>query len=209
MGTLKLMTVSVQHEDCWTSEVREVEASTLNYQVYPERNYLRSRIIFQNGGKSVLNKFKKSAGVIGVNKVVQQDGLFLVDFLNQYKGSMAGLLYDMEVMIIYNRIFGGIESWSFALTKDRISEVLREISSHGKVVDYVVDDFRMSLGPRLSPSEKKVLKAAYANGYLEYPRRADADEVSSLLGLSKVTFLHHLRNAYRKLTSYYLSTVKD
>jgi len=47
---------------------------------------------------------------------------------------------------------------------------------------------------------------AYNYGYLDYPRKASADELAELLGISKVTFLYHLRNAQRKLITY---SIKD
>ncbi|AEB94565.1 MULTISPECIES: helix-turn-helix domain-containing protein [Metallosphaera] len=205
MGTLKVMTISIQHENCWTSELEDLEAITMNYHVYPDKGYLRSRIVINAGDRSVVGKMRNSQGVVKVNKVTTYNDVNFVDFLNRYRGSIAGLLYDMEVMFLFNKIRRGVETWSFVISRDRTSEVLRSLSSQGKLLDYTIDDYKLQLGPNLSQAEKRALRTALANGYLDYPRRADADVVASELGLSKVTFLHHLRNAYRKLATHYLT----
>ncbi|MBP1357113.1 MAG: helix-turn-helix domain-containing protein, partial [Sulfolobus sp.] len=46
---------------------------------------------------------------------------------------------------------------------------------------------------------------AYTHGYFNYPRKKNADEISELLSMSKVTFLYHIRNVQRKLIDYYLN----
>ncbi|BCS94316.1 hypothetical protein L3N51_01057 [Metallosphaera sp. J1] len=206
MGALKVMTISVQHEGCWTSNLDDVDASTVNYQVYPERDYLRSRITVYPKDKSVVLRMKRSRGVLKINKATSYGDVYFVDFLNRYRDSLAGWLYDKEVMFLFNRIWRGTETWGFVISRDRVSEILSEVSSYGKLVNYSVEDFKLDLGPRLSPAERRALRTAYSRGYLDYPRKADADTVAMELGLSKVTFLHHLRNAYRKLTVHYLNS---
>ncbi|EHP68491.1 putative DNA binding protein [Metallosphaera yellowstonensis MK1] len=205
MGLIKLMTVSVQHEGCWTSVLEDIDAITLNYQVYPEKDYLRSRLLLPSQGKEVALRMKRLPGILRINKVSIHEDQVLVDFLNKYRDSLAGYLYDKEVLFVNNRIGKGMETWSFALPRDSVNEVLKGFSEFGRVMNYTVEEFKPKVSPRLTPSENRVLRAALAHGYLDYPRRADAEEVASLLGLSKVTFLHHLRNAYRKLTEFYLS----
>ncbi|MEM4025291.1 MAG: bacterio-opsin activator, partial [Metallosphaera sp.] len=69
MGTLKVMTISIQHENCWTSELEDLEAITMNYHVYPDKGYLRSRIVINAGDRSVVGKMRNSQGVVKVNKV--------------------------------------------------------------------------------------------------------------------------------------------
>ncbi|AWS00671.1 bacterio-opsin activator [Metallosphaera hakonensis JCM 8857 = DSM 7519] len=203
------MTISVQHQGCWTSDLDNVDASTLNYQVYPDRDYLRSRITLYPKDRAIISRMRKSNKILRINKVTSYNDVYFIDFLNRYRDSLAGWLYDKEVMFLFNRIWRGIETWGFAVTSDRTSEILREVSSYGKLMSYTLDDFKIDLGPRLSPAERRTLVTAFHRGYLDYPRRVDADTVANELGLSKVTFLHHLRNAYRKLTTHYLNSERE
>lgn len=123
------MTISVQHEGCWTSNLGDVDASTVNYQVYPERDYLRSRITVYPKDKSVVLRMKRSRGVLKINKATSYGDVYFVDFLNRYRDSLAGWLYDKEVMFLFNRIWRGTETWGFVIPRDRVSEILGEVSS--------------------------------------------------------------------------------
>lgn len=52
---------------------------------------------------------------------------------------------------------------------------------------------------RLTDKQREALKAAYYRGYFEQPKRNSAGEVAEALGVSRSTFLQHLRTAQRKV----------
>ena len=47
----------------------------------------------------------------------------------------------------------------------------------------------------LTSRQREVLVAAYENGYYDYPRKVNAGELASKLGLNKATVIEHLRKA--------------
>ncbi|MEM1627094.1 MAG: helix-turn-helix domain-containing protein [Sulfolobaceae archaeon] len=200
--------VLVNHEDCWTSNVNSVEyLQTINLQVYPDKNYLRSRIILNKDDyvKLLLREMKRHKSIINVNNVwkfEEKSNYYIIDFLNVYKGSIAGYLYDEQVLFLGNIITFGKEEWTFVTPTDQTSEVVNGLNSLGKVEKVIIKDFKPSLLPNLSEIELKVLKTAIEKGYLKYPRENDASKIASLLGMSKVTFLYHLRNIERKVLEY-------
>ncbi|MFC7044400.1 helix-turn-helix domain-containing protein [Halobacteriaceae archaeon GCM10025711] len=60
------------------------------------------------------------------------------------------------------------------------------------------DHVRIDLGA-LTSRQLEVFRAAYENGYFAYPRKANASEVSSQLGISRSTFSEHLAAAQAKI----------
>ena len=204
---LKKVSVIVQHEDCWTSQV-PFRAKTLNLQVYPNKNYLRSRITIDSLNKDIINEMGKCKGVIKINRIVPSQDTVLVDFLNVYKGSIAGILYDYEVLILGNEIREGKEKWIFVAPRLSIKEIVDEIKNVGKVEDVKIEEYRLN-EVSLTDMEKKVLRLALSYGLLDYPKRSKTEDLAKMLGISKVTFLYHLRTAERKILSYYLNTLED
>ena len=203
---IKKVDVKIVHEDCWTHHM-PYDAYTINLQVYPDKNYLRSRIVINSTDKDAIKLMKDHKSVmkiISINKL--RDGYY-VDFLNTYKGSIAGVLYDKEVLILGNKIKGNSELWSFATYSRNLNELLEELKSLGKIEEVKTEDFDPSFTLDLTEMERKVLMVALSKGYLDYPRRVTADEIARLLNISKVTFLYHLRNAQKKVITYLMKLV--
>lgn len=48
---------------------------------------------------------------------------------------------------------------------------------------------------KLSPAQRKAFQLARARGYYEYPRKVKADELADQLGVTKSTFIEHVRKA--------------
>jgi len=174
-------------------------AYTINLEVYPHKDYLRSRILIDSSDKNITKLMKSHRSIIKIVSIDKFKGGTYVDFLNTYRGSIAGLLYDREVLILGNIIENEMEKWSFVTSNKNIKEIVNEAKNLGKVVDVKVADYDPMLYPSLTDIEKKVILMAYNYGYLDYPRRITADELAELMKMSKVTFLYHLRNAQKKL----------
>lgn len=69
-----------------------------------------------------------------------------------------------------------------------------------RTVDRSPDEAADALPLRgLTEKQRRALRAAYHEGYFERPRARSADDVSATLGVSRSTFLQHLRAAERKL----------
>jgi len=204
---LKKVTITVEHDDCWTSQV-PFKARTLNLQVYPTKHYLRSRILIDSSNLEVIKEMSKCKGVLKVNKVISSQNKTLVDFLNVYKGSIAGILYDYEVLILDNEIRDGKEKWTFVAPRLSVSEIVNEIKNVSKINQVRSEEYKPST-LSLTDMERKVLLLALHSGYLDYPKRAKTKDLASLLGISKVTFLYHLRTAEKKIISFYLDSFSE
>lgn len=59
--------------------------------------------------------------------------------------------------------------------------------------------FVTGLLEELTEKQLRALRVAHANGYFEFPRQHQADEIAELLDVSTPTFSQHLRVAERKL----------
>lgn len=53
--------------------------------------------------------------------------------------------------------------------------------------------------PRLTDRQREVVRYALEAGYFEWPRRATSEEVAAGLGISRTTFLEHLRKGEAKI----------
>ncbi|QIW23581.1 bacterio-opsin activator [Sulfolobus sp. S-194] len=202
---IKKVDVKIVHEDCWTHHM-PYDAYTINLQVYPDKNYLRSRIMVNSTDKDTIKMMKDHKSVVKVMNISKLKDGYYVDFLNTYKGSIAGVLYDKEVLILGNKIKGNSELWSFVTYSKNLTELFEELRSLGKIEEIRTEDFNPSFTLDLTDMERKVLMVALSKGYLDYPRRANADEIARLLNISKVTFLYHLRNAQKKIITYLLKS---
>jgi len=58
---------------------------------------------------------------------------------------------------------------------------------------------------KLTAIEKKIIQEAFDNGYLEWPRNINLDEIASKFSISKPTALFHIRNAEKKILSCFIS----
>jgi len=115
----------------------------------------------------------------------------------------------MQVLFLGNTIKLGREVWSFVSSDEEINEIINGLNSLGKVEKVIIKDFKPITLPTLSEIEIRVLRTAIEKGYLKYPRENDASSIARSLGMSKVTFLYHLRNIERKVLEFALENYLD
>jgi predicted DNA binding protein len=84
-----------------------------------------------------------------------------------------------------------------AITRDHDVEVAAKRERQRDVV--TAEEFRETLGDRLTERQRDVLKTAFLADYFESPRGSNAEEVAGALGITGPTLLHHLRAGQRKL----------
>jgi len=66
------------------------------------------------------------------------------------------------------------------------------------------NEFTAAVEDRLTDRQKAALKAAQLNGYFEWPRPVDGDEIAKTMGITRQTFHQHLRAAEQKLVDAYI-----
>ncbi|NEU58065.1 bacterio-opsin activator domain-containing protein [Halorussus sp. MSC15.2] len=62
-------------------------------------------------------------------------------------------------------------------------------------------EFETIVEERLTPRQREVLRAAFDEGYFDWPRGKSGEEIAEDLGIANTTFSQHLRTAERKLLS--------
>ena len=67
-------------------------------------------------------------------------------------------------------------------------------------------EFATAVDNRLTDRQQDALKAAHLNGYFEWPRPVDGDEIAETLDITRQTFHQHLRAAERKLVAAYVDS---
>ncbi|WP_241430217.1 bacterio-opsin activator domain-containing protein [Natronobacterium gregoryi] len=65
-------------------------------------------------------------------------------------------------------------------------------------------EFASDLEQQLTSRQQASLEAAHMNGYFEWPRLSDGEEIAKTLGITRQTFHQHLRAAERKLVDTYV-----
>jgi len=186
--------VLIEHEDCWTSKNNHT-GKTVAINFYPDRGYLRSVIHFAEPTKIQGN------GVIRIIEAKKVNHGYIIDFLNVYNDSIAGLLHKSGTFIIYNEVFRQKEFWVFLTYRYSLNEITSLLKTSGNVVASHTQIFNPP--PLLTREEFKVLEAATESGYYNFPRGVNLGQLSKTLGLKKSTLLYRLRNATKKLLKYY------
>ncbi|AFA39386.1 putative DNA binding protein [Pyrobaculum oguniense TE7] len=191
---LKVKIVAL-HEGCWTSDL-DTQGTTLAMSFFPKKNYFRSIVAFNEGPN-----LQQVKGIVRILSSRRIGTTHVVDFLNKYDDSMAGALNDLGVLIIKNKLYGGLEEWEILTYKWAIREVKSSISSIAKIKKISVDNFKPP--PPLTQAESAVLRALVQLGYFDHPRRVTLESVGRHLGMSKSTVVYHLRNALKKISITY------
>jgi len=115
-----------------------------------------------------------------------------------------GFVYDGPV-----QIRDGVETWYLMAHKDRqeVKRVIREVEEAGHA-DIDIKSITSKHQPsgnhetnlqQLSVRQREIFEFARNNGYYQWPRGVTARELAAELGISKTTFLEHLRKAEAKL----------
>ena len=70
--------------------------------------------------------------------------------------------------------------------------------------DRRLNEFTAEVDERLTDRQQEALEAAALNGYFEWPRPVDGEEIADTMDITRQTFHQHLRAAQRKLVSAYV-----
>lgn len=82
--------------------------------------------------------------------------------------------------------------------RDDLREMIDDFKRIGEVTLGKVTRFNESAA-QLTDRQFEVIKCAFEQGYFEWPRDAGSNEIAKKLGISRATFLEHLRKAQSKL----------
>lgn len=100
----------------------------------------------------------------------------------------------------------GKEDWFFgAWEKKTIAELAETFRKHFHLEVMSIkereftDVFVPHIMPKMTQKQKDAIRRAAANGYYDFPRKTELEKLAKSAGVSRATFLEHLRKAEKKL----------
>lgn len=109
----------------------------------------------------------------------------------------------------------GSEIWEIgAWSKEPLQEILTRLPKEFKIkLKYIREEevdqlFLPHIMPKLTDKQKLVVQLAVHEGYYEFPRKVNLDDLAMKLQLSKSTVQQHLRTAEKKLMAFLVGNVK-
>jgi len=156
--------------------------------------------------KKALLLLKKSKYV----SKIEIDNNFLMILLKEeisyspfYKPSF---IYLEPVLIEKGIYYYNVASWN---RKD-IEDLLHFVEKNWKYEIFSLKKEKISnisvtnIKPNLTDKQKNAYDLAVKQGYYEYPKKTEIRKLAKITGLSSSTFQQHLRNAEKKLSSFYV-----
>ncbi|MCY0861327.1 MAG: helix-turn-helix domain-containing protein [Metallosphaera prunae] len=191
---LKLVTVDLLHEGCWTSFLDnkvQVIAHHSNGRV------MRDLVVGKPESFKVIKRLDRSTRINSISNVSYlDDGRVLVDMMLDYRNSVFSLLDASNLFVVEPTIVYGNEIWSFLAYEHQVNEIIRELRGITRVNEVRVQDFD---GLELSEEELEVLSTALEMGYFNVPREANLKDVARATGKSVNAVAYSLRNGERKI----------
>lgn len=162
--------------------------------------------------KKFVNALKSHPRVL----FVERNGDFLMakirDDTNN-RGMYRSTIVNVEPIIIGS---DGIEVWTLASAskKDLLNFVdIVEKNYNAELLSIVKKKVGsisiVNFHPDLTTKQKDSIKLASKNGYYDYPRKCNLNELAELSGLSYSTFQAHLRKAEKKLLPHFCTKLSD
>lgn len=226
-GVIRI-TLEVWHPDCWTLEVTQrTDAGLLGHGVYTSGDTANGRFTVYGDSTNEIEQLVDATrqSPLTENVMEMQPSIqmrtttvsapsnatreLFVEFVPENSIDDAfisrGFVYDGPT-----RIECGQERWSLIAHHDRsrVKELLDEIRAERNAnirVSRITNntsrdqsDRHLALS-RLSVRQREVFRHARDNNYYEWPREVTARELAAEFGVSKTTYLEHLRKAESKL----------
>ena len=219
------VTVDLWHPDCWTLQSTRgadagllgrgtmlgKEGGTARFEAYGASEGAVDALveaIRDSAFTETVTDLSASAGPVGNVGPVTRSLLVEFDPAPSIRSAFVdrGFLHDGPT-----RHENGRERRSLIARTDRptLRETLAEIeAAYDADIEVVRVTPAGSAGPsdrpidRLSPRQREAFRLARDRGYYEYPRETTARDLATDLGVSKTTFLEHLRKAEAKLLAH-------
>lgn len=225
-GVQLRLTMGIWHPDCWTLQVTErcpagllghgaytVDDELLgHFTVYADATEDVERLLALARDSPLTNHVQAFDREDATESWLPAPGLATLGLLVRYDPSNSiqgalvsrGFVPDQPV-----RIAGGREYWSllsggsFDGVEDRIAAI--ESATGADVNVRRIRPLERGTGSGvlrhdvLSTRQREVYEFARERGYYDWPREASASDLAAAFGVSKATFLEHLRKAESKL----------
>jgi predicted DNA binding protein len=232
---LKKIEIKVTHPNCWATPLTKkypglwLESGGgykfggviwINFAVKGRNPEILKKFV-----QNLSEEFKKPE-ILDFNLVHSQKNCLNMFTMVEATSSFYEIVLKNEVIPIGAKIVNGEEYWTLFTRKDCLSKVLQRISDKSlKIDDYKFEiesitnltSFKSGMLSgsfedvinELTLRQKEILIKAYLEGYYRWPRGKTVREIAKDLEISKVTCLHHLRNAEIKILEAFIKEMME
>lgn len=204
-----------KHSDCILAPL--VEKYNLNVEFYPLGHYIKNDGVYtsaihtikgnKNNIKKYLNSLSKNKNVVKleVSKVIftlTKEKSFLKTYQTIYNPKF------IYVSPVYNSSDGfeilEIACWERQPLEDLIKVLEKaQTTIHFEVLRFeekkTEDVYVFGLFPELPEKQKQAIELAYKNGYYQFPKKTNLDNLAKTAKISKSTFQENLKKAEARL----------
>lgn len=220
------LTMNIWHPDCWTLQVTDRSSAGLlghgayavddvllgHFTVYADAEETVSRLLDLVEASPLTRRVQSFERRTSPDSQLPAPGLATSGLLVTYDPGNSvqdalvsrGFVPDQPV-----RIHGGREYWSVLTggstddVDDRIAAIEAETGGEVNVCRIAPVETGTGTGvlrdDALSTRQREVYEFARERGYYDWPRNVSANDLADAFGVSKATFLEHLRKAESKL----------
>ncbi|BCS93621.1 hypothetical protein L3N51_01373 [Metallosphaera sp. J1] len=191
---LKLVTVDLLHEGCWTSFL---DSKVQVIAHHSNGNMVRDLVVGKLDSFRVIKRLDRSTRINTISNVSYLDSeRVLVDMTLDYRNSIFSMLDTKNVMVLEPTVVYGNEVWSFLAYEYQISEILHDLREASRVNEVEIQDYE---GLELSEEEVEVLSAAIDMGYFNIPKESNLRDIAKATGKSVNMVAYTLKSGERKV----------
>jgi predicted DNA binding protein len=205
--------LSLKLPDTWTKRVIEkFSASVKVIDCRPSDNGGIQQLVEVNGRPEILEqivKFIEEDDNVKDAHIVRTKRGRILGVVATTDSTMCKIIADVNCFCLTcplaspNKPDGSVD-WVLAMTANSsLRKLLRKLHTHGIRAD-IIRVARISDVEKLTARQRRIVEAAFASGFYEYPRHTGLHELSKSLGVSPSALGEMIRRAERKIITAYL-----
>lgn len=152
-----------------------------------------------------LKRHKNIYNIIDINKIKQN--LYQITFTGNFEDSVRKIFFENKILTHSFIVEDGVEKFGIIVVNDETLKILRDtllnsprisILKINKQFINISDSLQI-----LTPIEAEIISKAYKKGFFDNPRKISLTELAKEFGITKTTLNFHIRNALKKIISFY------
>ena len=210
----------VKHKGCIytpkTKALNIIDYSYLLGHFLRGKNIILSAIHVLEGSessiKSYVNYLRKHENVL---RIEGSGNVFFTQVIERLHPVEYSIAYNPELLFLAPVINGkdGFEIWQVASWNRKHLEKIINLRKSSIIIDFKLLEFKekvihdvyiANLLPKLAPKQLTALKLAFENGYYQFPKKTDLNQLAKIMKISKATYQEHLKKAESKIIPFIL-----
>ncbi|MFC1648967.1 helix-turn-helix domain-containing protein [Nanoarchaeota archaeon] len=153
--------------------------------------------------RKFIQDFKKEKSLVSIEQVKEN---FMTLNVMPAENQFYKAVFDPRIIYVKPVVqrTDGYEDWEMACwDKEPLMEITK-VPAFDVEIQYIKqqplgDIFMKHISPNLSPKQKEAIELAVKEGYYEYPRKVELEELGKIAGVARQTYQEHLRKAEKKI----------